>query len=193
MARPTLPTIAAGARATRSLATCARLLALAGLEETLQRDGRYTLFAPTDLAFRELPDGVLVALEKDPARLRATLEYHILAIDRAITEIRNGRLATLEGTLLTASVTDDGLCLDHAKVCGQPVLCANGVIHEISAVLAPGFTPAPSAAAQRVSDTSPWSGRRRVSRAAGARPTTAAQDAEALFHSPAFVPPGSTT
>src|SRR6185312_9671012 len=111
MTTPTLPTIAAGARATKSIATCARFLALAGLEEMLQGEGRYTLFAPTDQAFNELPPEALAALENDPAQLLATLQYHILSVDRELSQIRNGKLSTLEGTLLSSSVTDGGMRL----------------------------------------------------------------------------------
>jgi uncharacterized surface protein with fasciclin (FAS1) repeats len=186
----TLPTIAEGAHATKSLATCARLLALAGLEEMLQGKGRYTLFAPTDHAFNELPPEAMAALENDPAQLRATLRYHILSVERELSQIRNGKLSTLEGTLLSSSVTDGGMRLDHANVCGSPLRCANGVIHQIDAVLFPGFTPPPLAAQRE----SPWSGRRRGSRPATAPPATVAQAAEALFQSPAAPPPiGSTS
>jgi uncharacterized surface protein with fasciclin (FAS1) repeats len=186
MTTHTLPTIAAGAHATKSIATCARLLALAGLDEMLQGKGRYTLFAPTDLAFSELSPDVMASLENDAAKLRATLEYHILSIDRELCQIRNGKVSTVEGTLLTSSVTDGGLRLDHANVCGSPLRCANGVIHQIDAVLFPGFTPPPSVAAQK---ESPWSGLRRASRASNALPATLAQVAEALFQSPASPPP----
>lgn len=197
MTSPILPTIAAGVHATKSITTCARLLALAGLEEMLQGEGQYTLFAPTDLAFKELSPEAMASLESDPARLRATLEYHILPIDRELSQIRNGKLSTLEGTLLTSSVTDGGLRLDHANVCGSPLRCANGVIHQIDAVLFPGFTPPLSAAAQ---EESPWSGRRRVPRPSNALPATAAataaptaaQAAEALFQSPPSPPPAGS-
>jgi uncharacterized surface protein with fasciclin (FAS1) repeats len=183
-----LPTIAVGAHSTKSIAICSRLLALAGLEDMLQGEGPYTLFAPTDVAFSELPPGAMAALESDRARLRATLEYHILSVDRPLSQIRNGKLATLEGTLLTASVTDDGgLRLDHANVSGSPVRCANGVIHQIDAVLFPGLTPPPSALAQK---DSPWAGRRRASRhPIIAPPATGAQAAESLFQPPASKPP----
>lgn len=182
MTTHTLPTVAAGARATKSLAICTRLLALAGLEEMLDGEGPYTLFAPTDRAFADLPPGTLAALENDPARLRATLGYHLLCVRHELSEIRNGKLPTLEGTLLTALVTDDGLRLDHTSVSNQPLRCANGVIHQIGAVLFPGFTPPMSLAAQ---GETPWTGRRRALRAA---PTTAAQAAEAFFDSPPSPP-----
>ena len=176
------PTIASAVAATKRLAICARLLARAGLDEVLQGDGRYTLFAPIDAAFDELPPGMLASLEGDPPRLRAALEYHVLGVDREVSEIRNGKLPTLEGTLLTSSVTDDGLRLDHANVLGHPVRCANGVIYQIGAVLLPGYTPAPSTLAPR---ESPWSGSRRGPRNSFAQRGIAVRAADALF-----LPPG---
>jgi uncharacterized surface protein with fasciclin (FAS1) repeats len=176
MTTHTLPTIAAAAHATKSLATCARLLELAGLQEMLRGEGPYTLFAPTDVAFNAVNPEELAALESDPAQLRATLEYHILAADRQLGEMRDGKLATVEGTLLTSSVTDDGLRLDHANASGITLRCANGVIHQIDAVLFPGFTPP-----ARGEKLSAWSGLRRASRVAIASPTSAA---EALFGTP---------
>jgi uncharacterized surface protein with fasciclin (FAS1) repeats len=180
----TLPSIAAGLHATKSIGICARLVVLAGLEELLRSEGRYTLFAPTDSAFNDLPPGTLAALESNPAELRALLEYHIISVDREIAEIREGKLSTLEGSLITSSVTDDGLRLDHANTCGSPLRCGNGVIHQIDAVLFPGVAPP---AAQIATKDSPWSGRRRSSPAAASLPSTAAQAAEAMFNSP----PGS--
>jgi len=177
----TLPTIAESVRATKSIATCARLLALAGLDELLRNEGRYTLFAPIDQAFDALPAGALQALESDPEELRAMLEYHILPGGEP-TELRNAKLPTLQGELLSVSVTDDGLQIDHASTRGHPVRCANGVIRQIDAVLIPGFTPQLSAVATA---ESAWSGKRRASRVAPPpAPTTPAQNAEALFDKP---------
>lgn len=177
-------TIAAATIAAKTMTTCARLLALAGLDEMLRGQGQYTLFAPTDRAFDELPVGTLAALESDRKRLRATLEYHILCVGD-IAQIRNQKVLTLEGTLLTVSVTDDGLLLDHANVCARPVRCTNGVIYPLGAVLFPGFTPEVSATVQRLTQDSPWSGGRRASRTRPALAATTAQAAAAaLFDTP---------
>ena len=157
----TTATISKAAHATRSLGTCSRLLALAGLEDVLRGEGPFTLFAPTDEAFRDLPDGTLDTLEQDPAQLRDMLEYHILGVGRELDQLGNGKLKTLQGTLLTAIVTDDGLNLDHASTCGRAMRCANGVIHSIDRVLMPGFIPALSAKAR---EDSAWSGRGTVAR-----------------------------
>ena len=173
----TLPTVAEGARSTKTLGTCSRLLALAGLEDMLRGDGQYTLFAPTDQAFAALQPGVLESLEKDSSLLRGTLEYHILCVGRELSQLQNCKLPTLQGAMLSAFVTDDGMQLDHANTRGTPMRCANGVIHPIDAVLFPGFTPELSARAQ---EDSAWSGRRRESRV----PMTAPQEAEAFFETP---------
>ena len=85
------------------------------------------------------------------------MEYHILDVRRELSELRNGKLTTISGQLLNASVTDDGLQLDHANTYGFPLSCANGVIHQIDAVLFPGFTPAIS---EKARADSAWSGRR---------------------------------
>ena len=159
MKTPTLPTIAEGANATKSIATCARLLALAGLDDLLHSEGRYTLFAPTDQAFDNLPPGTLESLESNSAELRAMLEYHILSVGRELSELRNGKLPTLQGAFLKASVTDDGVQIDQANTRGSPLRCANGVIHQIDAVLSHGVTPQLSAKAL---EESAWSGRRRT-------------------------------
>ena len=184
MMKTKLPAIAAAVHANRSTATCARLLALAGLEELLEGEGQYTLFAPTDVAFSKMPSGELASLRSNPAKLRATLAYHILHGFRELSEIHSGKLPTLEGTRLTSFVSDEGLRLDHSTVLAQPLLCANGVIYQIDAVLMPGFTPSPSPASHQ---ESAWSGRRRDRRNPNI-PATVAQAAEALFGSPTCPP-----
>lgn len=157
-AGPVLPSVADAVYASKSLGTCSRLLALAGLEDVLRGEGHFTLFAPTDDAFLNLPPGVLKALEQDPAQLRDALEYHIVSEAR---ELANGKMRTLQGALVTVSVTDDGFSVDHANTCGRLTQCANGRIHPIDAVLMPGFTPQLSAKAR---EESAWSGRRLVAR-----------------------------
>ena len=122
MILPTRPTITEGVRATKSISICSHLLAIAGLDELLRAEGDYTLFAPTDQAFDNLPAGVLGSLQADPAKLRDVLEYHILSVGRELSQLRNGKLVTLQGALITASVTDDGMQIDHASTRGQPML-----------------------------------------------------------------------
>src|SRR5258706_3901625 len=123
MILPPRPTITEGVRATKSIGTCSELLALAGLDELLRGEGDYTLFAPTDKAFDDLPAGTLASLQADPAELRAVLQYHILSVGRELSQLHNGKLATLQAALITASVTDDSLQIDHASTRGYPMRC----------------------------------------------------------------------
>src|SRR4029079_5929886 len=189
MILPTRVTITEGVRATTSISTCSHLLAIAGLDELLRAEGDYTLFAPTDKAFADLPPGVLGSLQADPVKLREVLEYHILSVGRELSQLRNGKLATLNGALITGSVTDDGMQIDHASTRGQPMRCSNGMIHQIDAVLFPGFTRELSATATK---DSAWSGRRRervttaATNATSATSTASAavQEAEAAFDMP---------
>ena len=186
MILPTRPTITEGVRATKSISTCSHLLAISGLDQILREEGDYTLFAPTDQAFDNLPPGALSTLQADPEKLRDVLQYHILSVGRELNQLRNGKLATLQGGLITASVTDDGMQIDHASTRGYPMRCSNGVIHQIDAVLFPGYTPELSATAQQ---DSAWSGRRReriTTAATNATSATSAavQEAEAAFEMP---------
>lgn len=155
---PELLTLAEAAFASKSLATCSRFLSLAGLDEMLNGSESFTVFAPTDEAFRNLPAETLDELTGDPKRLREVLQYHIINGGRQRSTFANSKLKTLQGALLTATVTDDGLVVDHASTCGGQVTCANGVIHPIDAVLMPGYTPVLSAEAR---EESAWSGKRR--------------------------------
>lgn len=156
-AAPALPTLAEAIFAAKTLGTWSRYVTQSGLDELLAGNDHFTVFAPTDEAFRNLPTETLDALIADPKRLREVLEYHVIAGAREQSAFRNGKLKSLQGTLLTAAITDDGLVVDHANTCGRQVACANGMIHPIDAVLMPGYTPTLSGQARR---DSAWTGKR---------------------------------
>ena len=58
--------------------TLTKLLTRAGLVNTLQQPGPYTVFAPTDAAFKKVPKKTLTALLRNNAKLRAVLLYHVV-------------------------------------------------------------------------------------------------------------------
>jgi uncharacterized surface protein with fasciclin (FAS1) repeats len=95
----THPTITEGIRATKSLGTFARLLTLAGLDEVLQAEGEYTIFAPNDQAFADMPAGALDSLEKDARSFAARSNTTSSPSGRELKELRNGKIATLQGAL----------------------------------------------------------------------------------------------
>ena len=118
--------------------TFAKALEAAGLTATLQGEGPFTVFAPTDEAFAMLPDGALDALLKDKARLIEVLNYHVVA--GRVTADQVGKLTeamTVEGQEVPVKVEDGNVFVGGAKVIKTDMMASNGVIHVIDRVLMP--------------------------------------------------------
>jgi uncharacterized surface protein with fasciclin (FAS1) repeats len=124
----------------------------AGLVETLQGAGPFTVFAPTNAAFAKLPPGTVDALLKPEmkAKLTGVLTYHVLpgrlsAKDLMEAAKKNGGTAdfkTVEGEMISVESKGNTLFIrdakgDVSKVTIQNVFQSNGVIHVIDAVLLP--------------------------------------------------------
>lgn len=124
----------------------------AGLADTLKGPGPFTVFAPTDAAFGELPAGAVDGLLKPEMKsdLSRVLTYHVVAgdLDAAtlVQRIEAGggtaALRTVEGTPLSAKLDGDTVTLSDAKggvarVTTADVRQSNGVIHVVDAVLMP--------------------------------------------------------
>ena len=111
----------------------------AGLVETLQGKGPFTVFAPTDAAFAALPAGTLDGLLKDPAALKKILLYHV--VSGSVTSDKVVGLtsaASVEGSPIAISVKDGTVYLNgSAKVVTPDVMASNGVIHVIDKVILP--------------------------------------------------------
>ncbi len=111
----------------------------AGLVETLQGKGPFTVFAPTDAAFAALPAGTLDGLLKDPAALKKILLYHVVSGSVTADKVVGLTSATsVEGAPIAVSVKDGTVYLnDTAKVVTPDVMASNGVIHVIDKVILP--------------------------------------------------------
>ena len=111
----------------------------AGLVETLQGKGPFTVFAPTDAAFAALPAGTLDGLLKDPAALKKILLYHVVSGSVTSDNVVELSSATsVEGSPIAISVKDGTVYLnDSAKVVTPDVMASNGVIHVIDKVILP--------------------------------------------------------
>ncbi len=124
----------------------------AGLVETLQGKGPFTVFAPTNEAFANLPKGTVETLLKPENKktLQTILTYHVVAGKMNASEIAaaikkgNGKatLKTVSGGTLTAWIKGNDLYLtdengNSAKVTIGDVNQSNGVIHVIDAVVTP--------------------------------------------------------
>ncbi|HVA41833.1 MAG TPA: fasciclin domain-containing protein [Candidatus Binataceae bacterium] len=109
----------------------------AGLTDTLKGKGPFTVFAPTDEAFKNLPVGSLDALLKDTTRLKAILSYHVVAGYHEAKDVKSGELMTLQGSSLTAAVSSTEMRVNGARVKQTDIAATNGVIHVIDAVIIP--------------------------------------------------------
>ncbi len=111
----------------------------ADLAETLQGEGPFTVFAPTDDAFAALPEGTVEALLADIPALTDILLYHVVGGDvMAETVVTLDSATTLQGSDVSITVNDDGVFLnDTVQVIITDIAASNGVIHVIDSVLMP--------------------------------------------------------
>ena len=109
----------------------------AGLVETLQGEGPFTVFAPTNEAFAKLPEGALEKLLADKKQLTAVLTYHVVAGKVMAADV--GKLTeatTVQGGKLPID-TKAGVKIGDATVVKADIEAKNGVIHVIDTVLLP--------------------------------------------------------
>ncbi len=113
----------------------------AGLTETLNGEGPFTVFAPSDEVFAALPEAAIAALLSDPALLTSILTYHVVpgAVMAADVVAMDGQQAvTVQGEGINITIVDEAVVLDgNAKVVAADIAASNGVIHAIDGVLVP--------------------------------------------------------
>jgi uncharacterized surface protein with fasciclin (FAS1) repeats len=120
-----------------NFSTFAAGIKAAGLTDKLAGKGPFTVFVPTEEAFKKLPAGALDALLKDSAKLKAVLNYHIIAGHVMAREMKSGDVMTLQGSGLTAAVSGSDVQVNGAHVRRADIVATNGIIHEIDAVIMP--------------------------------------------------------
>jgi len=130
-------TIAQTAAATPSLSTLTKLIADAGLTETLNGAGPYTVFAPTDDAFKAVPAKTLDALAKDKDQLKAVLTYHVVSGAVKAADVKTGPVKSVEGANLALAKAGSFVTVEDAVVTQADVVASNGVVHVIDKVLIP--------------------------------------------------------
>ncbi len=114
----------------------------AGLADDLSGTGPFTVFAPTDAAFANLPAGTIEALLSDPTgSLTNILLYHVVGSQALSTDLSDGQIiATLQGQTVEVTINAEGVFINDAQVIVADITATNGVVHVIDAVLLP---PAP--------------------------------------------------
>ena len=133
--------IAAGNKDFSTLVTAVKA---AGLVETLQGEGPFTVFAPTDEAFAKLPAGTVEDLLKpeNKDKLVAVLTYHVVAGNKSAAALASAfELVTVQGPIIMISVwpvKDGRVMLNNiATITSADIKASNGVIHVIDAVIVP--------------------------------------------------------
>lgn len=120
-----------------SFDTLIKALKAADMIEVLQASGPFTIFAPTDSAFQQIPKAVLDAVMEDKEQLQSILKNHVVSGKLFADDVMNvAELETISGHTLTVDTTD-GCTINGAAVCHADVQCSNGVIHVIDSVLIP--------------------------------------------------------
>jgi uncharacterized surface protein with fasciclin (FAS1) repeats len=110
----------------------------AGLVETLSGEGPFTVFAPTDEAFAQIPEEKLNALLADKEALTAVLTYHVVAGEVLAADVVNLSSAeTVNGQSVEIMVHGDKVMIDGANVVATDIRTTNGVIHVIDKVILP--------------------------------------------------------
>jgi uncharacterized surface protein with fasciclin (FAS1) repeats len=110
----------------------------AGLVETLQSEGPFTVFAPTDEAFGKLPEGTIDNLLANPDKLKQILLYHVVPGKVMAKDVVGlSSATTAQGSDVAIVVKGDVVMINNAKVLKTDVMASNGVIHVIDTVIVP--------------------------------------------------------
>ena len=120
--------------------TLVAAVSAAGLVETLQGDGPFTVFAPTDAAFAALPAGTVESLlmPENKDQLVSILTYHVVAGNYPASSLagKRGSLTSVQGGALHIEGIN-GVKVENATVAIADITASNGVIHAIDTVMLP--------------------------------------------------------
>ncbi len=120
-----------------NLSTLNGLVAKAGMADTLRAAGPYTVFAPSNDAFKAVPAKTMDELVHDPAKLKAVLSYHVLTSKLMSADVKNGPAKTAQGANLALAKAGDFVTVEEAMVQRADVVATNGVVHTVDRVLMP--------------------------------------------------------
>lgn len=136
----TAGTVVAVAAGNPDFSTLVAAVKAAGLVDTLNGKGPFTVFAPTNAAFAKLPAGTVENLLKPENKdtLVAVLTYHVVPGKvTAADVVKLDTAATVNGKAADITVADGGVKIDGANVTATDIKASNGVIHVIDSVILP--------------------------------------------------------
>ncbi len=137
-AAPPSKNIVETAAAAPQFSTLVSLVKKAGLVKTLSGNKNYTVFAPTNAAFKKVPKKTLNALLADRALLRQVLLYHVLPGKVPASKVlKRAGAKTAEGSRVEFEVRGKRVFVNDARVITPDIRCSNGIVHAINKVLVP--------------------------------------------------------
>ena len=134
---PAPKTIAETIAANPALSTLTSLIGQAGLTDTLKGSGPFTVFAPSNDAFKAVPAQTLADLGKNPEKLKEVLSFHVLPAKMMAAEVKNSSIKTVNGASVSLAKAGDFVTIEDAMTQSADILATNGVVHVIDRVLIP--------------------------------------------------------
>jgi uncharacterized surface protein with fasciclin (FAS1) repeats len=138
---PAGKTIAQLVTGDKNFTTLLAALKAAELTDTLASEGPFTVFAPTNDAFKKIPKATLAKLLKpeNKEQLKKLLTYHVVSGAVTSKMLKSGQqVDTVEGGKVTITIKGKKVMVNKATVLLADVKASNGVIHAIDTVLIPG-------------------------------------------------------
>ncbi len=126
-------------KAAPQFSTLVAALEQAGLTETLQLPGPFTVFAPDDAAFKALPQDQIDALLKNDTLLQEVLMYHVVPGNYSAAQLSTVQAltTTLTSTLLAVAGSDPNVTINDTAIVTPNIAASNGIVYEIAGVLIP--------------------------------------------------------
>jgi len=122
---------------TPSLSTLNALVTKAGLTDALKATGPFTVFAPSNDAFKDVPAKTMDDLAAHPDKLKAVLTYHVVTAKLMAADVKNSNVKSLNGATLAVSKAGTFVTVENAAVTEADLVATNGVVHIVDTVMLP--------------------------------------------------------
>jgi uncharacterized surface protein with fasciclin (FAS1) repeats len=133
-----MPNIVEIAVSNDSFTTLVAAVQAAGLVEALQSPGPFTVFAPVDAAFANLPPGTVQTLVQNPPQLARILKFHVVSGKLTQADLAKVKsVESLEGSLIPINC-NGAFEVKNATVIAADIEASNGIIHVIDRVILMG-------------------------------------------------------
>jgi uncharacterized surface protein with fasciclin (FAS1) repeats len=119
------------------LSTLSKLISDAGLTQTLSGTGPFTVFAPTNAAFKNVPAKTMDELAKNKELLSQVLTFHVVPTKAMAADVKQGNVKSVNGANLALSKAGAYVTVEDAVVTKADLTATNGVVHVIDRVLMP--------------------------------------------------------